>query len=84
METIPFIAVQVGWMKCIACSDSRRLVGRMWLGVKRNGVDDFIVCPQCNGTGQVERFKYLDARNGQEIDYEKPGQQFVHLKQGGL
>lgn len=70
----PIISRQVGWMPCVACKDSKRLVGRMWLGVHRNGVDNFVTCPACNGTGQVARFKVFSLITGKEIDYEKYGQ----------
>jgi hypothetical protein len=77
-EVVPFIAMPIGWMKCIACSDYKRHPGKMWLGYNRaTGEDLTIDCPKCNGTGQVERYKYLDARTGQEIDYERPGQRLV-------
>lgn len=75
MATIqqPIIYRQIGWQKCVACSDYKRIPGRMWLGHHRNGVDDFIQCPECKGTGQVPRYQVLDARTGQEIDYESYG-----------
>ena len=77
-EIVPFVSVPVGMMRCIACSDNKRHPGTMWLGVNRyTGVDITIPCPQCGGTGQVERFKHLDVRTGQEIEYERPGQTFV-------
>jgi hypothetical protein len=77
-EAVPVIMIPVGWMKCIACSDYKRHPGKMWLGYNRlTGEDLTIDCPKCNGTGQVERLKCLDARTGQEIDYERPGQTFV-------
>lgn len=44
----------------------------MWLGLKTNGTDDFVPCPECKGSGQVPRYKILDARTGEEIDYEQP------------
>jgi hypothetical protein len=42
--------------------------------------------PPVDGTAQVERFKHIDVRTGQEIDYEKPGQKFVYAdeKQSGI
>jgi hypothetical protein len=71
---VPVLYKQVGWMPCVACSDSRRLrLGQMWLGHKRNGTDDFVPCPACGGTGEVARHKVLDARTGEEIDYETFG-----------
>jgi hypothetical protein len=77
-EVVPFITVPVGLMRCIACSDYTRKPGTMWLGYhKYTGEDLTIPCPQCHGTGLVERFKCVDVRTGQEIDYERPGQQFV-------
>jgi len=79
LEVVPFMTVPVGWMRCIACSDFRRRPGQMWLGYS-HGEDLFITCPVCKGTGQVERLKHLDVRTGQEIDYERPGQQFVHAE----
>lgn len=78
-ELVQFVAVPVGWMPCIACSDFRTQPGRMWLGYSGTGEDLTIECPACKGTGQVERFKHFDVRTGQEIDYEKPGQQFIYL-----
>lgn len=77
LEVVPFIKVPVGLMPCIACSDFRTQPGRMWLGYSRTGEDLTITCPVCHGTAQVERFKYIDIRNGKEIDYERPGQTFV-------
>jgi hypothetical protein len=79
LEVVQFIAVPVGWMRCVACSDFRQRPGQMWLGYSRSGEDLCITCPVCKGTGQVERLKHLDVRTGQEIDYEKPGQLFVYL-----
>lgn len=79
LESIPFIAVPVGVMPCIACSDFRQRPGQMWLGYSRGGEDLFITCPVCKGTGEVPRVKHLDIRTGQEIDYETPGQKFVYL-----
>lgn len=52
----------------------------MWLGYS-HGEDLFIECPVCKGTGQVERLKHVDARNGTEIDYERPGQMFIHASE---
>lgn len=77
LEVTPFVTVPVGWMRCVACSDFRTRPGQMWLGYS-HGEDLFITCPACKGTGQVERFKYMNALTGQEIDYERPGQTFVH------
>jgi hypothetical protein len=77
-EIVPFIAVPVGTMRCIACSDNKRFPGKMWLG--RNpvtGTDSVVDCPECKGTGQVPRYKHIDVRTGKEIDYERPGQRFV-------
>lgn len=78
LEVVPFVTVPVGWMPCVACSDFRTRSGQMWLGYSRTGDDLFITCPVCKGTGEVERLKHLDVRTGQEIDYERPGQMFVH------
>lgn len=78
-EVVPFIAVPVGLMPCVACSDFRTQPGRMWLGYSRTGEDLTITCPVCKGTAQVQRFQHLDVRTGKEIDYEKPGQRFVYL-----
>src|SRR5262252_6621157 len=77
LEMIPFVTIPVGWMTCVACSDFKRFPGRMWLGVNRSGEDMTIECPVCHGTGQVTRVKHIDARTGEEIDYERPGQRFV-------
>lgn len=79
IEAVPFVAVPVGWMKCIACSDFKTQPGRMWLGYSKVGEDLTIECPVCHGTGQVARLKHIDIRTGQEIDYEKPGQRFEYL-----
>lgn len=86
LEVIPFIRVPVGLMPCVACSDFRTQPGRMWLGYSRTGEDLTIECPECRGTGQVARFKHIDVRTGQEIDYERPGQKFVHAdeQQSGI
>ena len=82
LEAIPVLQVPVGYMTCVACSDYKKKPGQMWLGYSSYGRgDDFIDCPVCKGTGQVERFKYIDARTGQEIDYEKPGQRYVGADQ---
>jgi hypothetical protein len=78
LEAVPFVTVPVGWMRCVACSDYQQRPGTMWLGYNfRTHEDDVIACPVCQGTGQVPRFKYLDARTGQELDYDRPGQRFV-------
>lgn len=80
LEITPFIATPVGWMRCIACSDFKKIPGQMWLGYNyRTHEDYFITCPVCKGAGQVARLHHLDVRTGREIDYEKPGQQFVYL-----
>lgn len=80
LEIVPFITVPVGWMPCVACRDFRTQPGRMWLGYSRTGEDLTIECPVCHGTAAVERVKHLDARTGQEIDYERPGQTFVQAE----
>jgi hypothetical protein len=80
---VPFVAIPVGWMKCVACSDFRTQPGRMWLGYSLTGADLTITCPVCKGTAEVERFKHIDLRNGKEIDYEAPGQRFVNAEQPG-
>jgi hypothetical protein len=79
LEIVPFVAVPVGWMPCIACSDFRTRPGQMWLGYSKGGEDLCITCPACKGTGQVEHVKHLDIRTGREIDYERPGQRFIFL-----
>lgn len=80
LEIVPFVTVPVGWMPCVACRDFRTQPGKMWLGYDRSGEDLSITCPVCKGKSIVERFKHVDARTGQEIDYERPGQQFVHAE----
>jgi hypothetical protein len=80
LEIVPFVTIPVGWMPCIACSDFKTQPGRMWLGYSRTGEDLTIECPVCHGTAVVERLKHLDARTGQEIDYERPGQTFVRAE----
>jgi hypothetical protein len=81
LEVVPFVRVPVGWMRCVACSDFRTQPGRMWLGYSKTWEDLTIECPACHGTAQVERFKHIDVRTGQEIDYEKPGQHFVYAEE---
>jgi hypothetical protein len=78
IEAIPFITVQVGWKRCVACSDFKQAPGVMWVGYQRSGADETIPCPVCKGTGQEPIVKHLDLRTGREIDYERPGQTFVH------
>jgi hypothetical protein len=57
---------QIGWMKCVACSDSTRLrPGQMWLGG-----NTWIVCPECGGKQQVPRYLFLDPATGREINQE--------------
>ena len=78
VEMIPVIYRQVGWMICIACSDSRKmhfnqLKGQMWLGKNTDGTDIFCTCPVCGGSGETPRYQTLDARTGEEIDYEGLG-----------
>lgn len=77
MEVIPFIAIPIGWIPCVACRDFRTQPGRMWLGYSRTGEDLSITCPVCKGTAQIEKLKHIDVRTGKEIDYERPGQKFV-------
>lgn len=72
-QAVKVIYRQIGWMKCVACSDSRKYAGHMWVGHDRIGQDELIVCPECKGSGEVERFQVLDALTGQEIDYEAFG-----------
>ena len=78
LEVVPFVAIPVGLMPCVACKDFRTQPGRMWLGYSRTGEDLTIECPVCRGTAQVPRLKHLDMRTGREIDYEAPGQRFVY------
>jgi hypothetical protein len=78
VEMIPVIYRQVGWMICVACSDSRTMrfgakKGQMWLGKNHDGSDIWIDCPVCKGTGETPRYQTLDARTGEEIDYEGLG-----------
>lgn len=61
-----FLQKQVGWDKCVACSDSRLKPGYQWV------FTHWIVCPACNGTAQTPRYKLFDPRTGEEIDYEAP------------
>lgn len=60
------VANQIGWMKCVACSDYKRKQGMMWMGG-----NEFMPCPACNGTGKVPKLQYLDVSTGREIDYEQ-------------
>jgi hypothetical protein len=78
-DIVPFVAVPVGWMPCVACRDFKAQPGRLWLGYSRGGDDLTIECPVCQGTAQVERFRHFDVRTGQEIDYENPAHHFVYL-----
>lgn len=79
-EAVPFVAIPVGWMRCVACSDWKERPGQMWLGYNvRTREDIAIDCPACHGAGVVTRLKYIDTRTGREIDYEKPGQRFTYL-----
>lgn len=80
LEIVPFFTKPVGLMPCVACSDFRTQPGRMWLGYSSTGDDLTIACPACDGTGSVTRYKHIDARTGEEIDYERPGQTFVHAE----
>jgi len=61
-----YIHQQVGWMRCIACSDAP--MGRKGQMYLLNGT--YIPCPECAGRGEVARYKVLDMRTGREIDYE--------------
>ena len=79
IETIPFISRQIGWMKCIACSDNKLHPGIMWLGHNSIGADINVTCPECSGTGQVPQYEHIDVRTGQRLDYEKPNQKFVMI-----
>lgn len=81
-ETVPFIAIPIGWMPCVACADFRTQPGRMWLGYSRTGEDLTITCPVCQGTAQVPRLQHVDVRTGRTIDYENPGQTFVYASKG--
>jgi hypothetical protein len=45
----------------------------MFVGVTRGGTDEFIVCPQCKGAGEVAQYQVIDAATGIEIDYESFG-----------
>ena len=77
LEVVPFVTVPCGWMPCVACSDFKKTPGLMWVGYTYTRADEFIVCPVCNGTGQVEKLKNIDIRTGKEIDYEAPNQKFI-------
>lgn len=79
IEIVPFVARPVGWMRCVACADYKKQPGKMWLGYNFRTHEDYVIdCPVCKGKGQVERYKYYDVRNGEEIDYENPHVKFVH------
>jgi hypothetical protein len=86
LEVVPFVKVPVGYMPCVACSDFRTQPGRMWLGYSKTGEDYTITCPVCQGSARVVRYKHIDVRTGQEIDYERPGQHFAYAsdKQSGI
>jgi hypothetical protein len=62
----PFIQKQVGWLKCVACSDSKLRPGHMWIGG-----NNWIVCPECNGTSQVAKYQLYDPLTGKEINHER-------------
>jgi hypothetical protein len=65
------ITVQCGWMKCVACSDTRLYPGRMWVGKDKLGFDEWVDCPECRGTARVPQYKHLNPETGLEIDYER-------------
>lgn len=63
-----YIQKQIGWMKCVACSDSTlKRPGQMWLGEGSL----YITCPVCNGTQQVPKVELTNVRTGERYDYEK-------------
>ena len=64
---------QCGWMKCVACSDSVKYIGRMWVGYDKLGQDRTIICQACLGAGEVAQYQIIDAATGEEIDYEAFG-----------
>lgn len=65
------IIQQCGWLPCVACRDSKLRPGQMWVGKERTGIDRWITCPECGGTGQVPQVRYIDPVTGLEIDYER-------------
>lgn len=71
---------QIGWMKCVACSDFKQRPGVMWLGVSRIGVDETITCPVCKGTSQVPRYQVIDVATGKEIDYDEVSEQILKME----
>ena len=70
---VPIAYRQVGWMKCVACSDFRTRPGKMWLGVNHStGIDIVTPCIECGGTARVPQYQVVDMTTGKEIDYEDP------------
>jgi hypothetical protein len=63
--TKAYLQQQVGWMKCVACSDSKLRPGMMWIGG-----NNWIQCPECEGKAMVPRFKLMDPLSGREINQE--------------
>jgi NAD-dependent SIR2 family protein deacetylase len=60
------IQQQVGWMKCVACSDSKLRPGMMHV---RDG--QWVQCPACQGKAVVPQVKIFNPLTGREIDYER-------------
>ena len=67
------ITEQIGWQKCVACSDSRTHPGEMWLGSVK-GAREYIVCPVCHGERRVPLVRYRDLQ-GREIEPERIGRE---------
>lgn len=67
---VPVLYRQVGWRKCVACSDFRTKPGFMWLGKTPIGTDIVMTCIECKGEGRVPILEVVDATTGKEIDYE--------------
>jgi hypothetical protein len=61
-----YIQQQVGWKKCVACSDSKLRPGMMWIGG-----NNWIECPECKGKAVVPKYRHLDPQTGREINYER-------------
>jgi len=56
-------------MRCVACKDSDKMRGRrgqMWLGG-----NEWIICPNCNGTAEVPKYNIIDVRTGKLFDSEE-------------
>ena len=70
-QVAALLTEQIGWKKCVACSDSKMHPhqGQMWIGG-----NNYVTCPVCGGSQKVPLIRYRDL-SGRVIEPEKIGRE---------